>query len=100
MAASPLLEEVSGGPAGNMLSELAGYGRTRVGQSHVESLENNRPPRRLTIYPASAGFDLVEELDYLCARTIEPNVWQSAAGRSRIARHCSALVSAVGFSNG
>jgi hypothetical protein len=75
MAASPLLEEVSGGPAGAMLSELAGYGRTHVGKSHVELLENNRPTRRLTIYPAAAGFDLVEELDYLCARTIEPNIF-------------------------
>ena len=39
------------------------------------SCEGNRPLRRLAIYPASAGFDLVEELDYLCARTIEPNVF-------------------------
>ena len=38
-------------------------------------LESHRPERRLAIYPASAGFDLVEELDYLCARTIEPNVF-------------------------
>ena len=75
MAASPLLEEVSGGPAGNMLSELAGLAGKFVTPSQVEHLENHRPARRLTIYPASAGFDLVEELDYLCARTIEPNVF-------------------------
>ena len=46
-----------------------------IDPAHVELLENHRPPRRLAIYPASAGFELVEELDYLCARTIEPNVF-------------------------
>jgi len=75
MAASPLLEEVSGGPAGTMLSEFAGMAGQAVAPSQVEYLENHRPRRRLTIYPASAGFDLVEELDFLCTRTIEPNVF-------------------------
>ena len=43
--------------------------------AHIEILADNRPRRKLAIYPASAGFDLVEELDYLCPRTIEPNVF-------------------------
>jgi hypothetical protein len=74
MAAIPLLEETSGGPAGAMVSNLAGLAR-EADPAHIEILANNRPERKLAIYPASAGFDLVEELDYLCARTIEPNVF-------------------------
>ncbi|CCV11358.1 GNAT family N-acetyltransferase [Mesorhizobium sp. STM 4661] len=74
MAAIPLLEETSGGPAGAMVSGLAGLAR-EADPAHIEILANNRPERKLAIYPASAGFDLVEELDYLCARTIEPNIF-------------------------
>ncbi|MBZ9774483.1 GNAT family N-acetyltransferase [Mesorhizobium sp. CO1-1-8] len=74
MAAIPLLEETSGGTAGAMVSGLAGLTRD-ADPAHVEILANNRPERKLAIYPASAGFDLVEELDYLCARTVEPNVF-------------------------
>lgn len=74
MVAMPLIEEVSGGPAGSMLSELAGFDPVSPAASLVEQADG-RLPRRLSIYPASAGFDLVEELDYLCARTIEPNVF-------------------------
>ncbi|RWA71707.1 MAG: GNAT family N-acetyltransferase [Mesorhizobium sp.] len=74
MAAVPLLEETSGGTAGAMVSGLAGLAR-EVDPTHIELFANNRPERKLAIYPASAGFDLVEELDYLSARTIEPNVF-------------------------
>jgi len=74
MAAIPLLEETSGGTAGAMVSGLAGLTRD-PDPAHIEIFANNRPERKLAIYPASAGFDLVEELDYLCARTIEPNVF-------------------------
>lgn len=75
MVAMPLIEEVSSGPAGNMLSELAGFDPGSPAAAFVEQADGGRLPRRLSIYPASAGFDLVEELDYLCARTIEPNVF-------------------------
>ncbi|EHK57927.1 GNAT family N-acetyltransferase [Allomesorhizobium alhagi] len=75
MAAIPLLEEMSAGPAGTMISGLAGFDGAAVEPGQIELLESHRPPRRLAIYPASAGFDLVEELDYLCSRTIEPNVF-------------------------
>ena len=75
MAATPLLEETSGGPSSAMIAGLAGLSGKPVDPAHVELLEGNRPLRRFAIYPASAGFDLVDELDYLCARTIEPNVF-------------------------
>lgn len=75
MVAVPLLEEMSGTPSSAMIAELAGLAKEMGDPAHLEVLENRRPERRLAIYPASAGFDLVEELDYLCARTIEPNVF-------------------------
>jgi hypothetical protein len=74
MAAVPLLEETCGGPAGAMVSGLAGLSR-EADPAHIEILANNRPERKLAIYPASAGFGLVEELGFLCTRTIEPNVF-------------------------
>ena len=75
MAATPLIEETSGGSAGAMVSGLAGFAPDNADNAHIELLASNRPERKLAIYPASAGFDLVEELDYLCARTVEPNVF-------------------------
>jgi hypothetical protein len=75
MAAVPLIEETSGGPAGAMVSGLAGLARDAVDLAQIELLASNRPERKLAIYPASAGFDLVEELDFLSARAVEPNVF-------------------------
>lgn len=75
MAAVPLLEETSGGPSGTIIAGLAGLAGKPVDPAQIELLEGNRPLRRLAIYPASAGFDLVDELDHLCVRTIEPNVF-------------------------
>ena len=75
MAAIPLFEEMSGGPSGAMIAGLAGLTGGHIDPAHVELLENHRPARRLAIYPASAGFELVEELDYLCSRTIESNIF-------------------------
>lgn len=75
MVAIPLLEEASGSASGAMISEIAGLGGTVMDHAQIELLHDSRQQRRLAIYPASAGFDLVEELDYLCARTIEPNVF-------------------------
>ena len=75
MAAIPLIEETNGGPAGAMVSGLAGLAPDSAGRAPVELFSNDRPERKLAIYPASAGFDLVEELDYLCTRTVEPNVF-------------------------
>jgi hypothetical protein len=75
MAAIPLIEETSGGSAGSMVSGLVGLDTEGADQAQLELLANNRPERKLAIYPASAGFELVEELDYLCTRTAEPNVF-------------------------
>jgi len=75
MAAIPLLEETSGGPAGTMIAGIAGMTGKHVDPALVELLAERRPQRKLAIYAASAGFDLVEELDYLSSRTIEPNVF-------------------------
>ncbi|TKT75238.1 GNAT family N-acetyltransferase [Aquamicrobium sp. LC103] len=75
MAAVPILEELSGSPAGAMIGRFADYSASSIPPSFVEAIETARPPRRLAIYPASAGFDLVEELDFLCARSIEPNIF-------------------------
>lgn len=75
MVAIPLLEETSGGPAGSMIAGIAGVATNLADLAQLELTASERPLRRLAIYPASAGFDLVEELDHLCARTIEPNVF-------------------------
>jgi hypothetical protein len=75
MAAVPLLEEMSGGQSSAMIAELAGVAKEIGDPAHLEVLESRRPARRLAIYPASAGFDLADELEYLCARTVEPNIF-------------------------
>lgn len=59
MAAVPLIEEASGGPAGTLVSELAGLVREGTDPSQLELLTNRRPQRTLAIYPANAGFELV-----------------------------------------
>lgn len=75
MAAIPLLEEPSGSASGPMISEIAGLGGPMYDLAQVELVSNSSAQRKLAIYPASAGFDLVEELDFLCTRTIEPNLF-------------------------
>ncbi len=75
MVATPLFEEMSGGPSGTLIAGLAGLADKAADRAQVELLANDRPRRQLAIYPASAGFDLVEELDFLCNRTIEPNIF-------------------------
>ncbi|TIP96186.1 MAG: GNAT family N-acetyltransferase, partial [Mesorhizobium sp.] len=49
MAAIPLLEETSGGPAGAMVSGLAGLAR-EADPAQIELLANHRPQRKLAIY--------------------------------------------------
>ncbi|MCG7504595.1 GNAT family N-acetyltransferase [Mesorhizobium retamae] len=75
MAAVPLIEETSGGPAGTLMTGLAGVSPDAAELAEIELLASNRRERTLAVYAASAGFDLVEELDYLCNRTVEPNVF-------------------------
>lgn len=74
MAAVPLLEEYSGSASGRMIGQFADYTAGDVPPALVEQV-GEKPPRRLAVYPASAGFDLVEELNYLAARAVEPNVF-------------------------
>jgi hypothetical protein len=75
MSAIPLLEELSSGASGSMVAELAGLPGADTDSALFELVQDNRTRRRLAVYPASAGFELVEELDFLCARTIEPNLF-------------------------
>ena len=60
MSAVPLLEEQGGIP-----TLMAGHG----------AADPDNARRSLAIYPASAGYDLVDELDYLGQRAIEPNLF-------------------------
>ncbi|MFC6488269.1 GNAT family N-acetyltransferase [Nitratireductor sp. GCM10026969] len=73
MAATPIVEEI-GGASGALVGHLAGIRETPEG-ADLELFSSTRPLRKLAIYSASAGFDLVDELDHLCARAIEPNVF-------------------------
>lgn len=75
MSAIPILEEMSGSPAGAMIASLAGLDGAALEQARAQMVLSSGADRRLAIYPASAGFDLVEELDFLCRRTIEPNLF-------------------------
>jgi hypothetical protein len=75
MAATPILEEMSGSPAGAMIASLAGLDGQALEQARAQLVLASGSHRSLAIYPASAGFDLVEELDFLCLRTVEPNVF-------------------------
>ena len=75
MAAIPILEEMSAGPSGSMLTNLAGLSHAAPDPAHLETLDGAHVQRRLAIYPASAGFDLADELEFLCARSVEPNVF-------------------------
>lgn len=75
MAAVPILEEATGSSAGAMMQRLAGLSTPLTEPGRVEVIPERKPQRTLAIYPASAGFELVEELDYLGARSIEPNVF-------------------------
>ncbi|MCO5064845.1 MAG: GNAT family N-acetyltransferase [Rhizobiaceae bacterium] len=70
MKASPILEEVARSSAGQ------DRGRTDWYVPPV-LVQPDRSPRRLAIYAGQSGFDLIDELQFLCDRTIEPNVFFS-----------------------
>lgn len=75
MAAIPLMEEMRGGGTGTMIADMVGVTGKPVDPTLTELIQKNRLQRRLSIYAASAGFELVDELDFLSARTVEPNVF-------------------------
>ncbi|MGC4026668.1 MAG: GNAT family N-acetyltransferase [Mesorhizobium sp.] len=70
MKTSPILEEVARISTGRDESLTDWY-------APPVSPQLDRVPRKLSIYPAQAGFELVDELEFLCNRTIEPNVFFS-----------------------
>ena len=74
MVSTPLLEETGGSAAGALISDLAGVADGPE-RADMELFSSRRPLRRMAVYAASAGFELVEELDYLAARAMEPNVF-------------------------
>lgn len=73
--ATPLLEEMSSSPSGAMIAELAGLSGEPASLAEFELLMDRRTERRLAIYAASTGFELVDELQFLSRRTIEPNIF-------------------------
>lgn len=75
MAAIPILEEMNSSAAGAMIAGLAGMKAEPATLAQLQLIAAGRQARSLAIYGASAGFDLVEELDHLSARTIESNVF-------------------------
>ncbi|NTS32244.1 GNAT family N-acetyltransferase [Phyllobacterium sp. BT25] len=76
MAATPLLEELAAGPSAQIIAQLSGFDNPGDAAKQIEeSLGNRGVPRKLSVYSASAGFELLEELDYLTYRTVEPNIF-------------------------
>ena len=75
MVAIPVFEEQTGGAAAAMMANLAGLDMAEPALAQFESLSLSTPLRRLSVYPASAGFELAEELEYLSWRAIEPNIF-------------------------
>lgn len=74
MGAKPIVEELSGSASGRMISQFADYSSETILPAVLEEMQK-RTPRKLAIYAASAGFELVDELSHLCARAIDPNVF-------------------------
>ena len=75
MAAIPLLEELAGGPSSQILSQLSGFDSHEATKQLEETLGTRAVPRKLSVYSASAGFELLDELEYLTYRTVEPNIF-------------------------
>ena len=75
MAAIPLMEELSGSASSPMIAGIAGVSQPQPHQIEIGGAAMADTPRKLSIYAASAGFDLVDELDHLAMRAIEPNVF-------------------------
>ncbi len=74
MSIPPLLEETSGGAVGTG-SDQSRDATLEPDTDRLASLSTEDQKRKLAVYPASAGFELVDELDYLAARSIETNIF-------------------------
>ena len=76
MAAAPVFEEqTGGGAAAAMMANLAGFDLEEPVLAQMEGVARTSPARRLSVYPAGAGFDLSEELEFLSWRAAEPNIF-------------------------
>lgn len=74
LAADPLLDEVRGSPAGALLADMADAQlRAAEIRPAIEYESADRENRHLSIFPASAGIALSEDLEFLARRAIEPN---------------------------
>lgn len=73
MAQPPVYNESMNSSANRMVGELATSRLDRpVADVH---LPVGRPGRELSLYPASMGYDLQQEIDFLANRAMEPNVF-------------------------
>lgn len=72
--AVPLVEISGGTGSGTLPNELIAKLKS-IDPAQMELTSMARPTRKLAIYDAAAGFDLLPELDFLSARAIEPNVF-------------------------
>lgn len=73
MASSPLYHEGVASQANALVDELAGGEASRpLPEVH---LEVGHRSRQFCLYPARAGYELQEELDFLANRVMEPNVF-------------------------
>ncbi|WP_322988888.1 GNAT family N-acetyltransferase [Hoeflea sp.] len=75
MASSPIVQEGVGSQANSLIGEFADVETARPVPER--DIPVGRPGRHLAIYPARAGYELQEELDFLTNRAIEPNVFFS-----------------------
>lgn len=75
MASSPIVQEEVASQANTLIGEFAEVEATRPLPDH--DIQVGRPGRHLAIYPARAGYELQEELDFLTNRALEPNVFFS-----------------------
>jgi CelD/BcsL family acetyltransferase involved in cellulose biosynthesis len=75
MVAIPVFEEQTGGAAAAMMANLAGLELDVPALAQFEGLARANQHRKLAVYPASAGFELAEELEFLSWRSIENNVF-------------------------
>jgi CelD/BcsL family acetyltransferase involved in cellulose biosynthesis len=81
MAALPILDEVRGSTGSPMLAGVAG--RAKLDPPAIEPTfddaitmqSRERAARRLSVYRGDAGTYLVDELEHLCRRSVEPNVF-------------------------
>ena len=67
---------MAGGPSSQIFSPALGIRCSHDAAKQIEETLGNRGvPRKLSVYSASAGFELLDELEYLTYRTVEPNIF-------------------------